>query len=266
MNTKKYLSAVAILGTVVSLAAALPALADTGNSPGQNPPQQGWGAGRVGQGRGAMMRPGVFGTVTSISGDTITVTSMGRRGPASTTPSTTTTFTVDATNAVVMKANATSSVSSIAVGDVIAVQGTVTGTNVVATKINDGLVRGKGAPTQGGQGQVLGALSGNGEPVVAGTISSISGNTITITNKSNVAYTVDATSAKISQGQNATASISNLTVGDSVLVQGTVNGTSITASTVIDQGNSSSNSPNNTAKPKGFFGGIGSFFMHLFGF
>ena len=57
---------------------------------------------------------------------------------------------------------------------------------------------------------------------------------MTVTNKSNVTYTVDATNAKIVQGQN-TIAVSNVAVGDSVVVQGTVNGNSITASSVIDQ-------------------------------
>lgn len=269
MNSKKYLSTIAVLGTIASIAVAIPALADTtnGQSNQPNPSYQGQmhSQGKAGTFGKGQIRPGVFGTVASVSGNTLTVTSTGRMGfRASTTP--TTTYTVDATNAVVMKNNATSSVSSIVVGDMVSVQGTVTGTNVVATKINDGLVRGKGTPGQPNPngGQNLSGIVGNGEPVVAGTISTITGSTITITNKSNVAYTVDATNAKISKG-NASSSISNLTVGDSVLVQGTVNGNSITATTVLDQTNPSSTSTNNQG-PKGFFGGIGQFFMHLFGF
>ncbi len=272
MNSKKYLSIIAILGTVTSLAVALPALAalnGEGNQPNpsfQGQMRSGGKASPFGKGQ---IRPGVFGTVASVSGNTLTVTSTGRPGfRASTTPTTavTTTYTVDATNAVVTKNNATSSVSAIAVGDIVIVQGTITGSNVVATKINDGVAMGRKTPGQvnpnGDQNPA--GIVGNGEPVVAGTISTISGSIITITNKSNTTYTIDATNAKISNG-NTSSSISNLVVGDSVLVQGTVNGNSITATTVLDQTNPNTSSTNDQ-KPKGFFGGIGQFFMHLFGF
>jgi len=54
------------------------------------------------------------------------------------------------------------------------------------------------------------------------------------------------------------------------VVQGTVNGTSITASSVIDQGSapaSAASGENNAPKPRmGFLGSIGNFFSHLFGF
>ncbi|MEI8337655.1 MAG: hypothetical protein WCF92_00735 [bacterium] len=270
MNTKKYLSSIAILGTVTSLAVAIPAFAAETKNQDKNFPQ---GQMRE-QGRPNQqdlrpeMRSAVFGTVTSISGNTLTVTSMSRPGfRASSTPNTAVTnktYTVDATNAIVMKNNATGSVSTIVVGDNILIQGTITGTNVVATKINDGAMRGKqGVSGQTNQNieQNPQAVLGNGEPIIAGTISTISGNTITITNKSNTTYTIDATSAKITQGQNISATISNLAVGDSILAQGTINGSSVTATTIIDQTNKNPNGAN-----KGFLGGIGQFFMHMFGF
>ncbi len=99
-------------------------------------------------------------------------------------------------------------------------------------------------------------------PLVAGTISSISGNSVVITNKSNVTYTVDVTNAKIVEGQN-TVTVSNIAVGDSLVVQGTVNGNSVTASSVIDQKIWNNKYPQQN---KGFFGAIGAFFSHLFGF
>jgi cyanophycinase-like exopeptidase len=56
-----------------------------------------------------------------------------------------------------------------------------------------------------------------------------------------------------------------------VVVQGTVNGASVTASTIIDQGQpAAAGTTGTTAKHSNFlggiFGGIGSFFSHLFGF
>ena len=113
-------------------------------------------------------------------------------------------------------------------------------------------------------------FAGNGQPITAGNVSAINGATLTVTTKSNVTYTVDASNAKILAGQNATATIANIVVGDSVVVQGAVNGTNVTATTIIDRVKPVDNSNASTTPKKGmmggFFGGIGSFFGHLFGF
>jgi hypothetical protein len=88
------------------------------------------------------MRNGVFGTVTAVDGDTITV--LGRQG----TTTASTTYSVDASNAKVIKGSATTtaSVSDISVGDRVIVQGTVTGASIAATTIIDGRVMMMGAP------------------------------------------------------------------------------------------------------------------------
>ena len=210
----------------------------------------------------------ISGTVSAINGNTITI--YGKNGFGTSTP--TTVFTVDATNAKVMKNNATSTVSNIAIRDIIVVQGTVSGTTITATLIRDDVIRGAGMMNGQKNGQEnkngINQIQGNGQPVVTGTISTISGSTITISNKGNVQYTVDATNAKVVKG-NATSSISNVVVGDNVIVQGTVNGTSITASFVIIQNrpaNQSTNYPVKQVQNKGLFGTIGNFFTHLFSF
>ena len=170
------------------------------------------------------------------------------------------------------KNNATSTLSSIAIGDTVVVQGTVSGTNVTATTIRDGvMMRTPGAGMGMGRGNYASSTSpitGNGEPVVAGKVTSINGTTLAITNASNVSYTVDASNAKIVKGgTTGTATISNIAVGDQVVVQGTVSGSSVTATSVIDQVGGGANAPPNGAPgAKGFFGSIGSFFSHLFGF
>jgi len=280
---KKYLGFLTGFAMVLGFAVAAPAFAQTTGAP--SAPQGNWqGRGNPG---GPMMRapgamkPGVFGTVASINGNILTVT--GRNGFGGPRPMTTggttsvaptaptpVTYTVDATNATVMKNNATSSLSAIVVGDTVMAQGTLTGTNLVATMIRDGLVptMRTGAPGQFGKGATsTPAFSGNGEPITAGAVTAISGTSITITNKSNVTYTIDASNAKIIQGQSTAASLSNIVVGDSVVVQGTVNGNSIVASTIIDQAKPATAT---TTPKKGrvseFFGGIGSFFGHMFGF
>jgi hypothetical protein len=302
MNTKKIISITTGLALAASMALAIPAFAATNssdqsgdqnqsNSKGQGQQIQGRG-GQVGANPGAdakrgsgipgrpagMVRPGIFGIVTAVSGNIITIN--GRQGFGSTTA--TTTYTVDATNATIRKGNATSTISSIVVGDTISVQGTITGTNIVATAIFDGINgsvggRGQGDQSNGNDGKgdksshatsTLPFL-GNGQPVVAGKVSAVNvnGASLTVTTASNVIYTVNASSSKILEGQN-TIALSSVLVGDTVLVQGTVNGTSITASTIVDQSSPAASVTANLDKgqKRGFFGGIGQFFMHLFGF
>jgi hypothetical protein len=279
-NTKKYVSGFVGLAVLATLAVAVPAMAATTTTAGT--PSSAW-AGHAG-GMHGTMKPGVFGTVSAVSGNIITVTSTHRMGPrpttgslgssttgdatASTTPISTT-YTVDATNATITKNNVAGTIGSIAVGDTIMAQGTLTGTNLVATTVRDGVMtRTPGVNGQSGKTPtpMTSPITGNGQPVIAGIISSISGNSVVITNKSNVTYTVDVTNAKIVQGQ-STVTVSNLAVGDNVFIQGTINGNSVTASSVIDQkAPSTTTTGTTTTQSKGFFGSIGSFFSHLFGF
>lgn len=274
----KYLSWMAAAGFAAGLLAVVPALASAATQPTT---PNGWGGGAqhgaVMHG-GMKMAPGVFGTVSAINGTTLTVTSNKMMRPNATTTPATTVYTVDGSSAKVLK-NGTSSVfSAIATGDMVMVQGTVTGTNVAATVIRDGFVpgmMGRGGMSGGfGHGststQPVSPIQGNGEPVVAGSIASINGTTLTVSNASNVTYTVDASSAKIVKNGTTTAA-SALATGDSVVIQGTVNGTSITASSVIDQGANAPGSAAAGGRPSvgsngGFLGVIGSFFKHIFGF
>ena len=258
MNAKKIASITACFALVAGIAFAVPALAQTNNNQGQQGSHRN---GQASERKGLGIRPAVVGTVSAINGSSLTVN--GRQGFGSSTA--TVIYTVDASNATVKKNNATSTVSSIVVGDNVFIQGTVSGTNVVATTIRDG------APGMRGEGnrQKMGTSTpiGNGQPVVFGKTTAVNGTSLTVTTASNVTYTVDATNAKVMAGKDTASSLSNIAVGDRVLVQGTVNGTSINATTVVDQ--SKNNPGNNSAtnsKPRGFFGGIGQFFMHMFGF
>ncbi len=246
----------------------------TGTTTGSNTVATTIRDGKAGAGRGGMMNPGVFGTVSAINGNNITIT--GKQGFGTT--ATTVTYTIDATSATITKANVAGTISSIAIGDTIAVQGTVTGTSVAATSIRDGIMmRGsngiedeaKGAPEQPGDVSNTPSI-GNGQPIVAGSVTAVTGSTITITNKSNATFTIDATNAKFTKG-NTTATISNIAVGDSIVAQGTVNGSSVSATMIIDQARSTtSTTAPATSAPKagheGILAGIGSFFKHLFGF
>ncbi|MEI6041991.1 MAG: hypothetical protein WCQ00_00255 [bacterium] len=297
MNIKKISLVTSSLALVASMMIASSSSADSiTNTRPQG--MTGRGVAPYGVNKNAV-RPVAMGAVTSINGSTITIAgrqvSFSERSSSSTPSSAVVTYTVDATNAVVTKGNASSTVSSIVVGDNIVVMGTVSGTNIVATTIFNsvrGPANGQGKELQNsGQdsrqngGQKTGnrnprngtstqpGIIGNGQPVVAGKIVTINSNSITITTSGNLTYTIDVANAKITLGQ-AISDISKLTIGDMVVVQGTINGSSVTASTIMDRGNS--NGPSGTATGsantnptngvKGFFGGVGQFFMHMFGF
>lgn len=202
-------------------------------------------------------RPTLVGTVASLSGNTLTVTGKNKN-----------TYTVDGSNAVVIKNNATSTLSSIVVGDTVMVRGTFNGTSLIAVSIRDGVLNNdekdtKEWKTTNKNNKLPPMIQGNGQPVVGGTISVINGNTLTLTNKSNITYTVNVSGATIYKS-NATSSLSNLIVGDQVVVQGSVNGTAITASVVVDQ--TLATSTNNSGKNMGFFGAMRGFFHSMFGF
>jgi len=290
MNIKKIASVTASFALVASIVLASSASADSTNKTGASN-EQGRGNFQSEYNRGGMMgvrqgmKPAVVGKVSAVNGNTITVT--GRQNSprpepssGSTTPppaTATITYTVDATNAIVLKNNATSTVSSITVGDMIMVQGTVSGTNVVATNIRDntpGGTRGLDGKKDGRPGTSTStppAFVGNGQPIVAGKIATVNGNTLTITTASNITYTVDATNAKFLKGKD-TITVSGVVVGDTVIVQGAISGSTVTASTVLDktvvnpvntQGN---NGNGGGAHAGGFFKGIGNFFMKMFGF
>ena len=286
----------AAIGVAASLAMIMPAFAQTVATPHA---QSGgaWTAAGHGGMRGGMT-PGVFGTVSSVSGDIVMVTATARptrpmpeqASPSANVSASTvgagTVYTVDATGAKIYKGSATTtvSVSDITTGDTVMVQGTVSGTNVAATVIRDG-VNG----TMGGQSGMSGKgfghsasstsstapiIQGNGEPVVGGTVTIISGTTLTITNTSNVPYTIDAASSTVVV-KGVSSTLANVAVGDNVIVQGTVNGNSVTASSIIDQGAKAANASSTNGQSHGggfgasiggFFGSIGGFFQHLFGF
>ena len=258
------------MSAVAVMAVAAPAFADTNTSSNADQDARGM--------RGGMhaRMPGVFGKVTAISGTTITIT-----GKAAPQDAADTTYTIDASNATVLKDKGTaSSVSAIAMGDSLMVQGTVTGTNVVATMIHSGV------PAFGRMGDHDGdedgkgergmmhknpIISGNGQPVIAGSVTALSGTTMTVGTKSNLSYSVDVSAATVVK-QGATSTVSDITVGDNVVVQGAVNGTAVVASSVIDQpakATSSSGEVGTDSRRGGFIGRIGGFFggfLHMFGF
>ena len=247
MDSKKYISLVIATATLASIALTSSAFALTeGGRPAgmsQRP------------GKGVMMSVSqIVGSVTAVSGNTVTVS--GKQGVGAKNAATAT-FSVDATNAKITKNNVAGTIASILVGDEVMIQGKVTGTNVAAKMIRDGV-----KPAD----RIEPVLEGNGQPVVAGSVTAVSGNTITITNKSNITYTIDATGAKFLVRGVAMPTISNVAPGDMVVAQGTVNGNAVVATSIIDEKQPAA--ANTPAKPQkmGFMQGMKGFFAHLFGF
>ncbi|MDB5189985.1 MAG: hypothetical protein JWN49_311 [Parcubacteria group bacterium] len=167
-------------------------------------------------------KPAAVGTVTAISGQTITLSD----------PRDNVTYTVDATNATIEKHTApttqgqapaaptTITVSGIAVGDTIMVRGTVSGTTITATAIDDGQM-------MGGRGH-----GGFGGPGIHGTVTAVNGTTLTVQDKDGKTYTVNADAARASKVQ--TISVSAVQVGDTIEANGTLSGPTLTAKHLMD--------------------------------
>ncbi len=153
--------------------------------------------------------PPVNGTVTAISGTTLTVTN-----------ATGTVYTVDASQAKVAEGMFVSglSVANIQVGDKVSIRGTVSGTTITAKMIND--------------------ASFIGRNIFTGIVSSVSGSMITISSKNATTSTIDAASATITSGifNKKTITTSDLKVGDRLTIVGAINGSVVTASSIQDLG------------------------------
>jgi hypothetical protein len=172
--------------------------------------------------------PAAAGSVTAVNGNTITVTDK-RSG---------TSFTVDAGSATIEKITppvqgstppttppspTTIKASDIVVGDNVSVEGTVSGSTITATKIVDGMFMGM---------MGRGGFKGHGPQGAFGTVSAVSGNTITLTGKDGKTYTVDATSSTVKKVSDS--NVSSISVGATLMVNGTLSGTNITAQGIVD--------------------------------
>ena len=225
----------------------------------------------AGPARADFARPAVVGKVTTVSGNTLTVTSQPwHRGPKGSTTTQVTVYTVDASGATVTKDGKLSSVSGVSVGDFVVVRGSVSGTTVTATSIRDGKMGGlrmrgdwdKDASST----PVMPPIQGNGDPVIGGTVSAVTGSTLTVAAKAGQTYSVDASGATIAKRGVTNAALSNVSVGDAVVVQGTVSGTTVQASSVLDQGTLPGSGGGTPPHHRGFFGAVGGFFTRMFGF
>lgn len=91
-----------------------------------------------------------------------------------------------------------------------------------------------------GSGQAKGKIHMNavGQNMVMGTVTAISGTTITITDDKGVIYVIDASTATVGPGLHGQTglSVANILVGDKVVVTGSVSGETKTAKTISDPG------------------------------
>ncbi len=221
---------------------------------------------------GHASRPVAIGVVSAINADTLTVVSKAPPAPPNSVgvPTTSTTYTVDATNASIVNGRKTSTFSTISVGDRTAIWGTLNGSNITATKIRIDMPPHK-IPLHKimSPHQLALKFHGNGDPVVGGSVVTINGTTLTIANAEKITYTVNASSATVEKVGGMTTVLTNIVIGDSVIVQGVFTGTTVVASSILDQGPSITH-PITTVQgppkpPSHFFGPIG-FFTHIFGF
>lgn len=217
-----------------------------------------------GRGQDDISRNEVYGQVTAVGATTLTIN-------ARLSNNATSTFTVDAANAEVKKVGAGKSgkgvsakLSDITVGSYVKVHGTISGTTITAREVSFGMPelgffkdkknddRKNATSTR----PAAIAIVGNGQPVLAGKVTSVSGNTVSIANNgaTTTTYTIDATNAKIVKA-GATTTVSQIAVGDMIVAQGSVSGSTMTATSIIDKGAA--------PPPKSFLGGL---LKRLFGF
>jgi preprotein translocase subunit YajC len=152
-----------------------------------------------------MYNAGTTGTVTATSDDSITIKASNG-----------TTYTVDISDAQIRGATA----NSIENGDKVYIQGVTNGTNIVATLVIDGKAK-TAAPSDDDK-----------RTAVVGTVTAKSGSTLTVLGKNGMSYTVATANAMIWADGSQSSSVSNIDVGDSVIIQGTISGSSVTAAKV----------------------------------
>lgn len=158
---------------------------------------------------------GVGGTVESITNSLIVIKTKDS-----------VTYTIDTTNVKLFKGKDTViNLSDIKVGDKIFAKGTISGNIVIATEIHNG-------KTASGNGLKKAKKQFQG---VIGVVTSINGNSITLTGKDNTVYVVDASDATIKKGSvDATTTITEVKSGDHLFVRGAVTGTSVVATDIMD--------------------------------
>lgn len=146
----------------------------------------------------------VQGTVTAVSGTTVTL--LNHNGGV---------YTISVTSATVIQAENDTTIpfSSIRVGDTIKVKGTLSGGVITATKIED-------------KSTIDSNIS------IRGTMSALTGSTITLMGSNGATYSVITTGARIDGATDGAAQLAKYRVGDSLHVKGSLLAGVITATKV----------------------------------
>ncbi len=172
----------------------------------------------------------IIGIVKKVSGDIITVSGKYQSATA------TSTYNVNAKEAKIIKTSTGSpiSVTEVKIGDTLSISGTLSGTSMQASIIFDGkipvpVITSKASVSAKEQSHLQG---------VRGTVTSIAASVININVPGYAGqsseYTVNASQATIRNVSKPNATLSDISVGDIVIVQGVFNGNSITAQIIID--------------------------------
>jgi hypothetical protein len=201
---------------------------------------------------------GTFGTISAIDGSTLTVTDRANQATKVVTNSKT-----------VVRTTAEAEVGDIAPGDRVVVTGPTSGSTIAATRVVDMGDDTSGGPFGGGIGQGGGNTPngqfrpGNGEGTppnrgdgfanrgdfALGTVTKVSGTTITIKTDDGSSTTV-TTSSSTTITKTRTSSVKALRVGQSVVVRGTTSSDGTVTASMISDGD-------NRFGDGGPFGGFG---------
>ncbi len=212
----------------------------------------------------------ILGTVSSINGNNILL--YIKQGTSAKTKNqlpviATTTHVVDATNASVLINNATSSISEIAVGDTLFVQGVADGNKkIIANIIRDIATINSKVKVISNNNQKQNSTStlannSGSQPVIIGTVTSINNSTIIIKDRNSTSFSIDATSAKILK-KNGEILVSNIALGDYLMVQGKISSSSAVATVILDRGIIATTSASKSTT--NIFNKIGNFIKGLF--
>jgi hypothetical protein len=169
------------------------------------------------------------GTITGITGTTLSVKNL--KGIL---------FSVDVSTAKLYKdfASTTITVSDLKLGDSVMVRGVRVDNVIKASILIDGKFSNHNVSKDIGNNEEKGDKNHEGQRVgfrARGIVATINGSTLTVNGQNNKTYSVDAHSAVIFKGMSkATSTFTNIKSGDSVLVRGSIVGTLITATEIID--------------------------------
>lgn len=161
----------------------------------------------------------VVGTVSDVFGTTISLNAFNMHS------SSTSQYTIDASNAAVFKGGATSSLSEIVAGDKIMVKGAITGTNVIATKIRS--VENM-KPFRGHHKDFASSTENIRAKFTLGNVVAVDGDRFTIVDKGHrdnatTTYNVITGGTTIFKKAGESATLADVTVGQFVMVAGAKN-------------------------------------------